>query len=131
MQKYRTKRAEIEKKIREAKAEYKFEHPAVCESCGKSGTFLGISHIISVNDCLNSAQIPEELAYDDRNMTLECHGGGAFGSVLSCHLITETKKETSYHLKLKQNNLNKKLRLYKQYRRYLYDDLVKLRDESQ
>ena len=109
-----TKRSATERKIRKAKAEYVQDKPAICESCGEPSTYLGCSHIISVNDCLYDPRYPKDLAWDTDNLTLECHNVIRHGG-LSCHQITEAKSEASIHYKVKQLNLEKKMLLYRQY----------------
>lgn len=114
------KREAIERKIRQAKAEYVRDRPAVCESCGEPSTYLGVSHIISVNDCLYDPRYPKELAWAQENLTLECHNVIRHGG-LTCHGITEAKSEASVPYKLQQLNLDKKMKLYEKYNPYLFD----------
>ena len=127
IRKHTKKRAAIERKIRAAKAEYVFERAPVCESCGRSGGMLGVSHIISVADCISDDRYPIELAWHDSNLALECHDNYKLG--YCCHTITEAKKGNGLKMKLQQNNLEKKMAIYKKYMPWLYDELLKLAEQ--
>lgn len=124
MRKMTPKRQAIERKINQAKRNYVAERGNVCEACGLRGGRLGVSHIISVNECLNDPRYPEELAWSEENLTLECHDRIIGG--YSCHTITEAKSGEGLGRKLEQLNLQKKMRIYEKYMPWLYDVLKQM-----
>lgn len=137
MRRMRPERAKIERRMVRAKKNYRasLANAYRCESCGRQTVYVGVSHIISVDDCLNDPQLqklidqvahPEiktgaDLACHPMNFTLECHD---LGNEQNCHRITEASKPTSYQRKVRQMNLAKKLAVYKLFRPWLYEELI-------
>lgn len=124
IKRFTSKRAAIERKINHAKDLKRIKLDmaglkGVCESCGSRGVYLGMSHTISVKDCINSGdQRLIELAYDIDNLTQECHTGN------NCHQVTESTHENSFKKKIEQFTFKRKMRIYKKFKRWLYDDIV-------
>lgn len=121
------KRSRIERKINAAKKRFKQSLPNLnrCQSCGSTNDACGVSHIISVNDCLNDSRFPEFLAYDESNFIYECHTGR------NCHSITESKKESSFSRKKEQLTFNKAMAIYKAYYPGFYELITNYLNKDQ
>lgn len=108
------KRAAIEAKIRKAKAAYIQTKPQRCEGCGATDRILDLSHVISVNDCINDGRIAVELAWSPENLTIECR---------ECHHITESKNPDSVVAKMLKRNWQKQRAVYEKYAPWMLEKL--------